>query len=148
MVTLKGVVVRNMGSLYTVAVEDTHYYCKLKGNFKLQDIKTTNPITVGDNVSFDWNIKEQNGEQIGWITEIAPRTNYIIRRSSNLSKQAHILGANLDRTLLIVTINYPITSTTFIDRYLATAEAYQVEAALLLNKIDRYSLKKHNDLRI
>lgn len=137
-----GLVVQNTGSLYLVKVGEQSFQCKLKGNFKLNEIRTTNPVTVGDIVAFEMP-SDDAAEPIGWITHIHPRRNYIIRRSSNLSKQAHILGANLDRSLLIVTINYPVTSTTFIDRYLATAEAYRVETALVFNKIDRYQYNDH-----
>lgn len=140
-----GLVTENVGNLYQVKVGEVTYPCKLKGSFKLQGMVTTNPIAVGDIVDIE--LPECEGEQIGWITEIHPRRNYIIRRSSNLSKQAHILGANLDRTLLLVTVNYPVTSTTFIDRYLATAEAYRVEAALLFNKVDRYGDRELQKLR-
>lgn len=142
-----GLVVQNTGSFYLVKVGEEHFTCKLKGNFKLNDIVTTNPIAVGDIVDIEIPEEDEGEKLIGWITEIHPRKNYIIRRSSNLSKQAHILGANLDRTLLLVTVNYPVTSTTFIDRYLATAEAYRVEAALLFNKVDRYGDREKLKLR-
>ena len=140
---MTGLVIQNRGSLYQVKVADGESYsCKLKGSFKVNDIQTTNPVAVGDVVDFELpeTMEEANGqEHMGWITKIHPRTNYIVRRSSNLSKQAHILGANLSRALLLVTVNYPVTSTTFIDRFLATAEAYRVEAALVFNKADRYN---------
>ncbi|MDO5036159.1 MAG: ribosome small subunit-dependent GTPase A [Porphyromonas sp.] len=134
---MRGLVVQSTGSFYMVRVGADLYKCKLKGNFKLDGIRTTNPIAVGDYVMVDASSSDANGG-ISWIHEILPRTNYIIRRASNLSKEAHILGANLDRTLLLVTINYPITTTTFIDRYLASAEAYRVPVALVFNKVDRY----------
>ena len=107
--------------------------CKIKGNFRLKDIKTTNPVTVGDRVTI-----EENKEGTAFITEIEERKNYIIRRASNLSKQAHILAANLDQAFLIATVNYPITSTVFIDRFLVTAEAYSIPVCIIFNKIDRY----------
>lgn len=136
---MTGLVVQNTGSLYLIKTKEGELYnCRLKGNFKLNDIQTTNPVAVGDYVDFEYSQEENNQGEVGWITYIHPRRNYIIRRSSNLSKQAHILGSNLDRSLLLVTINYPVTSTTFIDRYLATAEAYRVETALVFNKVDRY----------
>lgn len=145
-----GLVVQNTGSFYLVKVEAGETFnCKLKGSFKLNGIRTTNPVAVGDIVDFELPEAEE-GEQMAWITNIHPRRNYIIRRSSNLSKQSHIIGANLDRSLLLVTVNYPVTSTTFIDRYLATAEAYRVETALVFNKVDRYSdreLQKLNELQ-
>lgn len=100
--------------------------CRIKGNFRIRGIRSTNPVAVGDFVSVD-------GE---WITDVEERKNYIIRRSTNLSKESHILAANIDQVALIVTINHPVTSTTFIDRFLATCEAYRVPAILIFNKID------------
>ena len=100
--------------------------CRIKGNFRIRGIRSTNPVAVGDFVSVD-------GE---WITDVEDRKNYIIRRSTNLSKESHILAANIDQVALIVTINHPVTSTTFIDRFLATCEAYRVPAILIFNKID------------
>lgn len=100
--------------------------CRIKGNFRIRGIRSTNPVAVGDFVSVD-------GE---WITDLEERKNYIIRRSTNLSKESHILAANIDQVALIVTINHPVTSTTFIDRFLATCEAYRVPAILIFNKID------------
>lgn len=142
-----GLVVQNTGSFYLVKVESGGTYnCKLKGSFKLSGIRTTNPVAVGDVVDFELPEADE-GEQMGWITNIYPRRNYIIRRSSNLSKQSHIIGANLDRSLLLVTVNYPVTSTTFIDRYLATAEAYRVETALVFNKVDRYGDRELQKLK-
>ena len=107
--------------------------CKVKGRFRLQGIRATNPVAVGDRVRISL-----NREGTGFIEEIEDRKNYIIRRASNLSKQSHILAANLDQCMLIVTVNYPETSTTFIDRFLASAEAYQVPMKLLFNKVDAY----------
>ena len=106
--------------------------CKIKGNFRLKGIRTTNPVAVGDHVT----ITDTAGGDTPYITAITPRRNYIIRRSSNLSKQAHILAANLDQVCLVVTLFHPTTSTTFIDRFLATAEAYRVPAVIVINKID------------
>lgn len=108
--------------------------CKVKGNFRLKGIRTTNPVAVGDRVTV-----VPNNDGSAFITEIAERRNYIIRRASNLSKQAHILASNLDNVILIVTVAHPVTSTTFIDRFLATAEAYRVPVTLLINKKDLYS---------
>lgn len=108
--------------------------CKVKGNFRLKGIRTTNPVTVGDRVTF-----EMNKEGFAFITAISERRNYIIRKSINLSKQAHILASNLDLVLLLVTVNHPQTSTNFIDRFLATAEAYGIPAMLVINKTDIYS---------
>lgn len=131
---MTGLVVKNSGSWYSVKTDDgTIVECKIKGSFRIRDIKTTNPIAIGDYVEF-----EQTPDGTGLIYEICQRKNYIIRRSSNLSKQAHILAANLDMAVLIVTVNYPETYTIFIDRFLATSEAYNVPACLVFNKIDCY----------
>lgn len=108
--------------------------CKVKGNFRLKGIRTTNPVAVGDVVNY-----EMNREGFAFITRIEERRNYIIRKSSNLSKQAHILATNLDQVLLILTVAHPSTATTFIDRFLATAEAYRVPAVLVINKTDIYT---------
>ena len=108
--------------------------CKVKGNFRLKGIRTTNPVAVGDWVNY-----EMNKEGFAFINRIQERRNYIIRRSINLSKQAHILATNLDLALLVVTASHPQTSTTFIDRFLATAEAYRVPAILVINKMDLYT---------
>ena len=105
----------------------------VKGNFRIKGIRSTNPVAVGDRVTV-----EQLGDGTNWITTIEDRRNYIIRRATNLSKQSHILAANVDQVALIVTVNHPKTSTTFIDRFLATCEAYRVPAALIVNKIDLY----------
>ena len=125
---MKGLVVKNTGSWYTVRTEDGQLLdCKVKGNFRLKGIRTTNPVAVGDRV-------EVNEE--GWITGIEDRRNYIIRKSINLSKQSHIIAANVDQAFLIVTVANPQTSTTFIDRFLASAEAYRVPVVLVFNKTD------------
>ena len=132
---MKGLVIKNTGSWYLVKTEDGRTIeCKIKGNFRLKGIRSTNPIAVGDYVQIII-----NNEGTAFISEIEDRKNYIIRRASNLSKQSHILAANLDQCMLIVTINYPETSTIFIDRFLATAEAYRVPVKLIFNKIDRYN---------
>jgi ribosome biogenesis GTPase len=125
---LKGLVVKNTGSWYTVRTDDGQLVdCKIKGNFRLKDFHSTNPVAVGDRVE----ITEE-----AFITEIDDRRNYIIRRSQNLSKQSHIIAANVDQAFLVVTIVHPQTSTTFIDRFLASAEAYSVPVTLLFNKTD------------
>lgn len=130
-----GLVVRNTGSWYTVKAEDGQMVeCKVKGNFRLKGIRSTNPVAVGDHVEI-----KLNAEGTAFITAICDRRNYIIRRSSNLSKQSHILAANVDQALLVVTVNYPETSTTFIDRFLAGAEAYRVPVILVFNKQDLLS---------
>ena len=131
---MKGLVIKNTGSWYTVrTTERGDVESKIKGNFRLKEIRTTNPVAVGDQVEI-----QINSEGTAFITKIEVRRNYIIRRASNLSKQAHIIAANVDMALLIVTVNYPITTTIFIDRFLATAEAYRVPVKLVFNKIDRY----------
>lgn len=132
-VSNKGVVVRNTGSWYVVRLDGDgrEINCKVKGNFRLKGIRTTNPVAVGDHV-----VIVPNADGTAFISEIAPRRNYIIRRASNLSKEAHILAANLDSVMLIATLKHPVTSTTFIDRFLATAEAYGIPAVLVINKID------------
>jgi ribosome biogenesis GTPase len=135
---MKGLVVKNTGSLYQVKTDDGELFeCKIKGNFRLKEIRSTNPIAVGDNVEF-----EKNADGTAMIHAISDRHNYIIRRSSNLSKHFQILAANLDLVALIVTVNYPETSLVFIDRFLATAEAYRVPACIVFNKIDRYSTQE------
>lgn len=131
---MKGLVVKNTGSWYTVRTDEgSEIESKIKGNFRLKGIRTTNPVAVGDRVEID-----VNREGTAFIKAIEERKNYIIRRASNLSKQAHIIAANVDLALLIVTVNYPTTTTIFIDRFLATAEAYRVPVKLVFNKIDRY----------
>ena len=125
---MKGLVIKNTGSWYTVLTDDGQLLdCKVKGNFRIKGIRSTNPVAVGDHVT----VGEGN-----WITEIDDRRNYIIRKSINLSKQSHILAANVDQALLIVTVSKPETSTTFIDRFLASAEAYRVPVILIFNKVD------------
>ncbi|MDR3217767.1 MAG: ribosome small subunit-dependent GTPase A [Dysgonamonadaceae bacterium] len=132
---MKGLVVKNTGSLYRIKTDDGRLVdAILKGNFRLQDIKSTNPVSVGDFVYL-----EENQEETAYIYAIEDRRNYIIRRSSNLSKQSHVIAANIDQAFLIVTVNYPITTPTFIDRFLATTEAYSVPVSLFFNKIDRYN---------
>ena len=132
---MKGLVIRNTGSWYQVKADDGRLVeCKIKGNFRLKGIRSTNPIAVGDRVRIIL-----NQEDTAFISEIEDRKNYIVRRSSNLSKQSHILAANLDQCMLVVTVNYPETSTIFIDRFLASAEAYRVPVKLIFNKVDKYT---------
>ncbi len=132
---MTGLVVKNTGSWYQVKTDSGELVdCKIKGHFRMLEIRSTNPIAVGDVVDFEMNV-----DGTAMIHAIHDRKNYIVRRSSNLSKQSHILAANLDLVALIVTVNYPETSTVFIDRFLATCEAYTVPACLVFNKIDRYS---------
>ncbi|MDR0976884.1 MAG: ribosome small subunit-dependent GTPase A [Prevotellaceae bacterium] len=132
---MQGLVIKNTGSWYLVKCDDgTEVECKIKGNFRLKEIRSTNPVAVGDRVGI-----VRNPEGTAFITAIEDRKNYIIRRASNLSKQSHILAANLDRCMLVATVNYPETSTIFIDRFLASAEAYRVPVTLVFNKVDAYS---------
>ncbi len=131
---MKGLVIKNTGSWYTVRTMDGRFVdCKVKGNFRLKGIKSTNPVAIGDYVDFT-----PLQDNTALITSIDERRNYIVRKSTNLSKQSHILAANLDQCLLIVTINHPVTTTTFIDRFLATAEAYSIPAVIVFNKTDMY----------
>ena len=129
---MKGFVIKNTGSWYSVQTDDGKVVeCKIKGNFRLKGIRSTNPVAVGDHVEI-----ALNQEGTAFITHIDERRNYIIRKSQNLSKQSHIIAANVDQAFLIVTVNYPQTSTTFIDRFLASAEAYSVPVVLVFNKRD------------
>jgi len=130
---MHGLVIKNTGSWYTVCTDDQQLInCKIKGFFRLKDIRSTNPVVIGDRVEL-----EVSSAGTAFIKVILPRRNYIIRRSTNLSKQSHILAANVDLALLVVTVNYPVTSTIFIDRFLATAEAYQIPVRIVFNKKDR-----------
>ncbi len=134
---MKGLVIRNTGSWYTVLTDDGQLIdCKIKGNFRLKGIRSTNPVAVGDRVTITPPPNLGEGREGVFITEIDDRRNYIIRKSQNLSKQSHILAANVDQAFLVVTVNYPQTSTTFIDRFLASAEAYRVPVVLIFNKTD------------
>lgn len=130
---MTGLIIRNTGSWYTVLTDEgTTYDCKVKGNFRLKGIRSTNPVAVGDRVS----IAVQPDGVTGLIQGIEDRRNYIVRKASNLSKQSHIIAANVDVALLVVTIAHPETSTTFIDRFLASAEAYSVPTCIVFNKTD------------
>mgnify|MGYP001819213488 FL=1 len=134
---MTGLVYKSTGSWYTVKTElGETYECRIKGKFRIKGIKSTNPIAVGDYVDFD--LETDNNKVTGIIHNIYDRTNYIVRKSVNLSKQTHIIASNIDQVFLLVTINNPPTFTTFIDRFLITAEAYSVKAILLFNKIDTY----------
>lgn len=131
---MRGLVIRNTGSFYTVKTDDGKYLdCKIKGTFRLKNIHSTNPIAVGDRVIID-----SSDVETPFIIEIEDRKNYMIRKASNLSHQSHIIAANLDQAILVVTVNYPVTTSIFIDRFLVTAEAYRIPAILVFNKIDRY----------
>ena len=139
---MQGTVIKSSGSVYGVrAIDGTIVECRVKGNFRLKGIRSTNPVAVGDNVIFD-----MREDSTAYITEILERRNYIVRKASNLSKQSHILAANLDICFLIVTINHPVTATTFIDRFLAAAEAYRVPMVLVFNKTDLYDDADNEEL--
>jgi ribosome biogenesis GTPase len=127
----KGLVIKSTGSWYHVLQEDgTELTCKIRGKLRMDDIKSTNPVAVGDIVILD----DDNV-----IVDIEQRKNYIIRKASNLSKQSHIIAANVDQAVLIATVNYPVTTTVFIDRFLAAAEAYRIPVSIIFNKTDRYN---------
>lgn len=135
---MKGIVYKSTGSWYSVKAEDgTFYDCRIKGKFRIGGIKSTNPVAVGDHVSFD--VDNKGDETVGVIKHIEERENYIIRKSVNLSKQTHIIASNIDVAFLLITLNNPPTFTTFIDRFLVTAEAYHINAVLLFNKVDTYN---------
>ena len=137
---MRGLVIKNTGSWYTVRTDDGQIIeSKIKGNFRLKGIRSTNPVAVGDNVEIVC-----NQEGTAFITSISDRRNYIIRKSQNLSKQSHIIAANIDQAFLIVTVNRPQTSTKFIDRFLATAEAYSVPVTIVFNKNDLLSTEERH----
>lgn len=139
---LQGLVIRNTGNSYLVR-DDTgnDIICVAKGNLRLKGIRSTSPIVVGDRVFID-----PNPDGTAFITDIAERKNYIVRKASNLSKHAHILAANIDLAFLCITVRYPETTTVFIDRFLTTAEAYSVPVCLIFNKIDLYGEEDHEYL--
>lgn len=135
---MKGTVYKSTGSWYTVKAENGLFYeCRIKGKFRIQGIKSTNPIAVGDKVAFKLQAKDEKTQ--GIISEIEERDNYIVRRSVNLSKRTHILASNIDQLFLVITLNNPPTSSSFIDRFLVTAEAYHIKTVLLFNKMDAYN---------
>ena len=139
---MKGLVIKNTGRSYIVLTDEGRTLnCIIKGNFRLKGIRSTNPVAVGDRVevSYETSNPKSQTSNLHFITEIEDRRNYIIRKSINLSKQSHILAANVDQALLVVTVSKPETSTTFIDRFLASAEAYRVPVILVFNKTDLLS---------
>ena len=139
---MQGTVIKSSGSVYGVrAMDGSVVECRVKGNFRLKGIRSTNPVAVGDHVKFD-----VRSDGTAYIVEILERRNCIVRKASNLSKQSHILAANLDLCFLIVTINHPATATTFIDRFLAAAEAYRVPVVLVFNKTDLYDDADNEEL--
>ncbi|MFV0555040.1 MAG: ribosome small subunit-dependent GTPase A [Mangrovibacterium sp.] len=134
----KGLVIKSTGSWYHIKTESGAIIpCKIKGKFRMKGIRTTNPITVGDRVEFI--LKKDENEEIGLINKIEERRNYIIRKSTNLSKEAHIIAANVDCAFLVITLMQPTTSLAFIDRFLASAEAYRIPCTLVFNKVDIYN---------
>ena len=143
---MTGIVYKSTGSWYTVNTElGASYQCRIKGKFRIKGIKSTNPIAVGDMVDFE--LETNNDETTGVIHHIKDRKNYIVRKSVNLSKQTHVIAANVDVVFLLVTIDNPPTFTSFIDRFLVTAEAYSVPTVLLFNKIDTYDEDTLNEVR-
>ena len=139
---MQGTVIKSSGSVYGVrAIDGSVIDCRVKGNFRLKGIRSTNPVAVGDNVVFD-----MREDGTAYIVDILERKNYIVRKASNLSKQSHILAANLDLCFLIVTISHPVTATTFIDRFLASAEAYRVPVVIVFNKTDLYNDAENKEL--
>ncbi|GEM58966.1 ribosome small subunit-dependent GTPase A [Flavobacterium columnare NBRC 100251 = ATCC 23463] len=141
---MTGIVYKSTGSWYTVKTKENQFLeCRIKGKFRIKGIKSTNPLAVGDIV--DYELDTSADQTVGVITNIHERKNYIVRKSVNLSKQTHIIASNIDVVFLLVTINNPITTTSFIDRFLVTAEAYGIEAVLVFNKIDTYDDKTLDD---
>ena len=143
---MRGTVYKSTGSWYLVKTQEGELYnCRIKGKFRIRGIKSTNPVAVGDRVEF--HVEEIGDETVGIISEIEDRKNYIVRKSVKLSKQIHIIAANIDQVFLLITIREPKTYTIFIDRFLATAEAYDIPAVLLFNKIDLYDAEELGELR-
>ena len=147
----KGIVIKSTGSWYTVESENGETFeCKIKGKFRIKGIKSTNPVAVGDHVGFTLQAvsADESEKKIGLISSIFDRKNYIIRRSINLSKQSHIIAANIDQAVLVATLNFPVTTPTFIDRYLASAEAYRIPVLIVFNKTDRYNSEQLKELEL
>jgi len=141
-----GTVYKSTGSWYTVKNEEGVFYeCRIKGKFRIQGIKSTNPVAVGDVVAFE--LEALGDETVGTISQINERRNYIIRKSVNLSKQTHIIASNLDVVFLLITLNNPTTYSIFIDRFLVTAEAYDIPTVLLFNKTDTYNQEELNEVK-
>lgn len=140
---MEGIVYKSTGSWYVVKSSEGFFFrCRIKGKFRIKGIKNTNPVAVGDSVSFEL---EDSGN--GVIRDIHPRKNYIIRKSVNLSKQTHIIASNIDVAFLVITLNNPPTFTSFIDRFLVSAEAYRVPVVLLFNKVDSYNEDELDEVR-
>lgn len=142
---MRGIVYKSTGSWYDVKSEEgILHQCRMKGKFRLKGIKSTNPIAVGDKVEFD--LEKKGDEEIGVIKTILERDNYIVRKSVNLSKQTHIIAANVDQVFLLITINNPPTFTTFIDRFLVSTRAYRIDTILVFNKIDSYEIEERAEI--
>ena len=140
-----GTVYKSTGSWYSVKTDEGNFYqCKIKGKLRLENFKSTNPVAVGDRVNFSLEYNDQ--ENLGIIQNILERKNYIVRKSVNLSKQSHILAANIDLLVMVITIKDPITTTSFIDRFLVNAEAYSIETLLVFNKYDIYNKEEQNKI--
>lgn len=141
---MTGIVYKSTGSWYTVKADTNEFFeCRIKGKFRIKGIKSTNPVAVGDKVDFD--LDTTADVVTGVITNIHERKNYLIRKSVNLSKQVHIIATNIYVLFILVTIDNPVTTTSFIDRLLVTAEAYGIEAVLVFNKVDTFSEETLND---
>ena len=142
---MTGTIYKSTGSWYFVKSEQGDLYqCRIKGKFRIKGIKSTNPIAVGDTVEFD--VESKGDEEIGVIKFIHERKNYIVRKSVNLSKQTQIIASNIDLAFLLITINNPPTLTTFIDRFLVTAQAYSIQVVLVFNKIDSYKAEEKGEI--
>lgn len=145
----QGLVIKSTGSRYEVEDECGECFeCRIKGSFRIKGIRSTNPVAVGDRVKFTLQplAGKKESETTGTIVDILERKNYIIRKSPNLSKQSHIIAANIDQAILVATVSHPVTTTTFIDRYLASAEAYRIPVLIVFNKTDRYSQAQKTEL--
>ena len=141
---MTGTVYKSTGSWYWIKSENILYKCRIKGKFRIKGIKSTNPISVGDIV--DFSLETKNDEETGVIDNIHERKNFIIRKSVNLSKQTHVIASNIDQVFLLITIDNPPTFTTFIDRFLATSQAYSIETILVFNKIDSYEIEQRAEI--
>ena len=140
MILKEGLVTKSTGSRYTVVSDQQEYECRIKGKLRIKGIRTTNPLSVGDVVFFSIQDElSESGKPMGIISKLKERRNYIIRKSVNLSKESHIIAANIDQAFIVVTVNYPETTLNFIDRFLVTAEAYNIPAIVVFNKIDLYN---------
>ena len=142
---MTGIVYKSTGSWYQVKADNGEFYkCRIKGKFRIKDIKSTNPIAVGDKVTFD--LESKNDEETGVIKKILDRDNFIVRKSVNLSKQTHIIASNIDQVFLLITINNPPTFATFIDRFLVSTRAYRIDTILVFNKIDSYAVEERAEI--